>query len=53
MAVMEAIVLNSIEYKDSSKILNLYTENGHKSVIAHGVKKLNSKKYKKIKKYFN
>jgi len=43
MAVMEAIVLNSIQYKDSSKILNLYTENGHKSVIAHGVKKLNSK----------
>lgn len=43
MAIMEAIVLSSIEYKDSSKILNLYTRYGHKSVIAHGVKKLNSK----------
>lgn len=42
MAQMEAIVLNSVEYKDSSKILNLYTKQGHKSVLAHGVKKHNN-----------
>lgn len=42
MAQIEAIVLNSIEYKDSSKILNLYTKLGHKSVLAHGVKKHNN-----------
>ena len=42
MALIEAIVLHSIEYKDSSKILNLYTKEGHKSVLAHGVKKHNN-----------
>lgn len=42
MDIKKAIVLNSIDYKDNSKILYLYTEEGHKSVIAHGVKKLNN-----------
>ncbi|QMS85908.1 DNA repair protein RecO [Candidatus Xianfuyuplasma coldseepsis] len=37
-----AIVLHQIDYKDSSKILYLYTPSGHASVIAHGVKKLNN-----------
>jgi len=38
----EAIVLRSLDYKDSSKILYLYTDEGLKSVIAHNVKKMNS-----------
>lgn len=43
MAIQKAIVLKCIDYKDSSKILQLYTENGHRSVIAHGIKKHNNK----------
>ena len=39
---MEAIVCKVLDYKDSSKILYLYTEQGNKSIIARGVKKLNS-----------
>ena len=42
MESFHAFVLNSIDYKESSKILYLYTEQGNISVIAHGVKKLNS-----------
>ena len=42
MELKEAIVLRSLDYKDSSKILYLYTDEGLKSVIAHSVKKMNS-----------
>jgi len=42
MDIDKAFVLNSLDYKDNSRILYLYTEKGHISVIAHGVKKLNS-----------
>lgn len=42
MDMFHAFVLNSLDYKDSSKILYLYTKTGQKSVIAHRVKKLNS-----------
>ncbi len=42
MDFLEAIVLKSLDYKDSSKILYLYSKNGLQSVIAHGVKKMNS-----------
>ena len=42
MEAIKALVLNSIDYKEASKILYLYTEKGHLSVIAHGVKKMNS-----------
>ena len=40
--MIEAIVCKSLDYKDSSKILYLYTNEGVKSVVARGVKKLNS-----------
>lgn len=43
MKHIEAIVLTSLDYKDSSKILTLYTKEGFKSVLAHGVKKHNNK----------
>ena len=42
MPDIEALILTTVEYKDSSKILNLYTKEGFKSVIANGVKKHNS-----------
>ena len=42
MEAIEAIVLKSLDYEDSSKILYLYTEKGLQSIIAHGVKKMNS-----------
>ena len=42
MADIEAIVVHGVEYKDSSKILNLYSNQGHFSVMAHGVKKHNN-----------
>ena len=42
MDIEKAFVLNSLDYKDNSRILYLYTEKGHISVLAHGVKKLNS-----------
>lgn len=42
MDLIEAIVLRSLDYKDSSKILYLYTDEGLKSVIAHSVKKMNN-----------
>jgi len=42
MEMIEAIVLRSLDYKDNSKILYLYTNKGLVSVIAHGVKKMNS-----------
>ncbi len=40
--MIEAIVCKSLDYKDSSKILYLYTEKGTMSIIARGVKKLQS-----------
>ena len=40
MKIDRAFVLYALDYKDSSKILSLYTEQGHLSIIAHGVKKL-------------
>lgn len=43
MALEKAIVLHSIDYKDSAKLLYLYTETGHKSCQVHGVKKMKSK----------
>ncbi len=42
MEFTEAIVLKALDYKDSSKILYLYTNKGLKSIIAHGVKKMNN-----------
>lgn len=42
MEFIQGIVCKTIDYKDSSKILYLYTPEGNKSVIARGVKKLNS-----------
>ncbi len=42
MDFIEGIVLKSLDYKDSSKILYLYTEKGLLSIIAHGVKKMNN-----------
>lgn len=42
MALEKAIVLHSIHYKDSAKLLYLYTESGHKSCQVHGVKKMKS-----------
>ena len=39
---LEGIVINSIDYKETSKIVNLYTNNGKISVIAKGA--LNPKK---------
>ncbi len=42
MDLIEAIVLKSLDYKDSSKILYLYTDSGLQSIIAHGVKKMNN-----------
>lgn len=42
MHIKRAFVLYSMDYKDSGKILYLYTEEGQKSVLAHGVKKLSS-----------
>ena len=38
----EGIVCRVLDYKDSSKILYLYTEKGQRSIIARGVKKLSS-----------
>lgn len=42
MVRIEAYVLHQVNYKDTSKILYLYSDQGHHTVIAHGVKKLNS-----------
>ncbi len=40
--LVDALVLHTIEYKDSSKIVYLYSEKGHASMIARGVKKMKS-----------
>lgn len=40
---LEGFVCKTLDYKDSSKILYLYTELGNISVVARGVKKLNNK----------
>jgi len=42
MDFIEGIVLKSLDYKDSSKILYLYTDKGLLSIIAHSVKKMNN-----------
>lgn len=39
---IEGIVCKVLDYKDSSKILYIYTEFGQRSIIARGVKKLSS-----------
>jgi DNA repair protein RecO (recombination protein O) len=39
---IDAYVLHQVNYKDTSKILYLYSDKGHYTVIAHGVKKMNS-----------
>ncbi len=41
--VKEGIVLKSIDYKESSRILTILTEKGKESLIIKGVRKLNSK----------
>lgn len=43
MAIIEAIVLYSIDYKETGKIVYLYTENGHRSAQVYGLKKMNNK----------
>lgn len=43
MDSVKGIVCKTLDYKDSSKILYIYTAEGNKSIIARGVKKLNSK----------
>ncbi len=40
---MKAIILHTIDYKDSSLLVYLYTESGHKSMLVKGVKKYNNK----------
>lgn len=40
--VYEGLILKQINYKESSKILHLYTENGQMSVLVHGARKMNS-----------
>lgn len=42
MERVEGIVCRALDYKDSSKILYIYTNTGHKNIIARGVKKLSS-----------
>ena len=42
MERVEGIVCRVLDYKDSSKILYLYTKSGQKNIIARGVKKLSS-----------
>lgn len=42
MNKIEGIVCKVLDYKDTSKILYIYTKNGHKSIIARGVKKMTS-----------
>jgi len=39
---IEGFILRTIDYKDSSKLLYAYTKEGHISMIARGVKKMNS-----------
>ncbi len=42
METIEGLILKQINYKESSKILYLYTKNGLISVLAHGSNKLKS-----------
>lgn len=39
---MEGFILRTIDYQDHAKLLYVYTETGLKSLIARGVKKMNS-----------
>lgn len=41
--VNEGIILKTTDYKESSKILHIFTKEGKKSVLAKGVKKINNK----------
>lgn len=43
MDFIEGLVLKSIDYKDSSKIIYIYNKKGNHSMIAHSVKKMNSR----------
>lgn len=42
MDIVKGIVCKTLDYKDSSKILYIYTDKGNVSVVARGVKKLNN-----------
>ncbi|MFW5890731.1 MAG: DNA repair protein RecO [bacterium] len=42
METVEGVILKQINFKESSKIVYLYTKNGLISVLAHGVNKLKS-----------
>ncbi|MFA5007402.1 MAG: DNA repair protein RecO [Candidatus Izemoplasmatales bacterium] len=42
MASFEALILKQIPFKESSKILHVYTAEGMKSLLVHGAKKLGS-----------
>lgn len=42
MEKIEGIVCRVLDYKDSSKILYIYTKKGQRNIIARGVKKLSS-----------
>ena len=42
MSVFEGIIIRTVDYQESSKILYVYTEQGLKSMIARGVKKMQS-----------
>jgi DNA repair protein RecO (recombination protein O) len=42
METIDAIVLHTIDYKDSGKILYTYSKDGHQSLIAYRVKKMNN-----------
>lgn len=41
---IEGLVLKSIDYKESSKIVYIYTDEGLKSVLIHGANKIKSRK---------
>jgi DNA repair protein RecO (recombination protein O) len=43
MNQIEAIILYSIDYKETGKLVYFYTEEGNKSMQVYGVKKMNSK----------
>ena len=42
MTLREGFILKTIDYKDTSKLLYAYTEKGHASMLARGVKKMQS-----------
>jgi len=42
MEYIEGIVLRKLDYKESSKIIHVYTENGLRSVLVHGSRNMKS-----------